>query len=107
MARHTGYNPDTAAPGVIHLHIKTDRECYLPAGENVQLYRDYCEGNHKVGITEEMAEILEGLTANKKCENVCHKIVAEARDRLTFLGWTCENTAVQERLADLYTAERI
>lgn len=86
-----------------HAEMTKDRLSYLPEGESVQQYRDYCEGKHALQLTEDQKTILEGLTGNKFSDNLAAMICAQARDRLRFLRWDCKNAAVKDRLANLFT----
>jgi hypothetical protein len=98
--------PPVTTPA-IHEEMKKDRLSYLPEGESVQQYRDYCEGKHALQLTEDQKIILEGLTGNKFSDNLAAMICAQARDRLRFLRWDCKHAGVKERLASLYTRSGI
>src|SRR5689334_20687607 len=92
---------------VLHDEIKAERDNYLPEGEKVQTYRDYVDGKMNLTLTDEQKEILTGLLGEKFCFNLALITVGQARDRLKFRGWTCEDERVQDFLSKLYTKQEI
>ncbi len=101
----------TMLPGefdqTIHLQIKRDRELQTDPLESVCDYRKYTKGEHGLVLTDGQRKILQGLLGKKFCENLARKVIAEARDRLKFMAWECEDTTLKKWLDDRYTKLKI
>jgi hypothetical protein len=91
----------------IHDRIQKDRDKHKKSWQFVKKFRAYVEGDQDVKLTDRQKAILEGVILNDYCDNVCLQVVCEARDRVVFEGWTCENTAVQEFLKNLFATANL
>lgn len=106
VTRTDAVKPETPSQ-MIHEFIKRDRLNVTNPREGVADYRNFADGETGIELTDEMEEVLKGLLGYKACENLGHKIVAEARDRLTFEEWECADEAVKKFLDKLFTREKI
>lgn len=91
----------------IHDEIDEDRAGYHDEPELVKTFRDYAKGRHKLTLTDEQKEIVRGILQNRFSDNACHQVLAEASDRIIFLGWQSQDKAGQQWLTDLYTTSNI
>lgn len=73
-----------------HEQIRRDVAAYYTVRGSVKLFRDYSRGKHALTLTDKQKIILANLAAlegHEFCDNICHQITAEARDRLRFDRW--------------------
>lgn len=99
-------DPRVSSSGVeigtdIHEQIQIDRADYEERlGTDIPLFREYSEGRHKreSSLTEGQQMILEGLLENIFCDNMCHRIIAEAVNRLILLRFDVQEGEGQERV---------
>ena len=94
----------------IHTQIKKDRDAQPVSSADRLLYRRYIRGESDVTLTEEQKAVLSGLKLDdnrKYSNNIGFQIVKEARDRLRFESWECEEESVKQWLDDLYDLENI
>lgn len=94
----------------IHKSIEKERSSYLGEDTNpdiVQTYRDYLAGKHLVTLTDQQKTWLRNVLNNQFCDNITHEVVAAARDRIKFDGWSSENGAVDDFLRLFYVSARV
>lgn len=91
----------------IHYQIKVDRNSYRDDPFEVRVFRDYARGKHAIVLTPKQKLILRNLLGNRFCYNVSHQIIAEARDRLTFQRWSCQNKQVEKWAQDFFSTARV
>jgi hypothetical protein len=95
---------ETATPEQIRIQneqVASDRHNALfgiDKWEDLNIYRRYARGHQAVTLTDEQKKILRLVIGNKFCDNVCHQIVSEARDRIIFRGWKCKAKKVGDWL---------
>jgi hypothetical protein len=94
-------------PRTINAIVELDRALHDPDPARVRVYRDYVAGRHRILLTDQQKEILRNLLSNRFCDNVMHPIVAEARNRLSFRRWTCDDDDVRDALSELYIKAKV
>jgi hypothetical protein len=80
----------TQADVDLHQYINDQRLAFEETPE-IPKYRAYANGKHSVTLTHKQKDILRNLLGNKFCDNVCHQIISEAGNRITFIRWECSD----------------
>jgi hypothetical protein len=86
----------------LHEQIKRSRDKYHERPTLVKRFREYAKGKQAITLTDKQKEILAGLLENDFSDNVLYQVLAEARDRLRFIGFTSKNAGVQQELSNAY-----
>jgi hypothetical protein len=89
------------------IHKDRNNEKKIFTWDKVTQYREYTEGVQKDVLTDSMRDILDGLDCEEFSDNICNQIVAEARDRVRFLGWLCKDENVRKWLNEFFKTSRI
>lgn len=95
---------------LIHEEIEQDRKDALIGMDDwkdVDTFRRYMRGEQAVTLSDKAKELIREVLGNKFCDNVTKQIVAEARDRLIFRGWTCKVKKNQQFLESFYKKSKI
>lgn len=90
----------------IHELIRLERLTYKPRPLAIAKYRAYAEGDHALVLSDKQKRMLKHILSrdgqDEFSDNVCGQIIFEARGRLKFSGWDCENKDVSQWLRDRY-----
>lgn len=97
-------------PNTIHQLIQLERETYIRKPRSIRKYRNYAAGEHKLVLSLKQKQMLRHILNNNDEEfsdNVCGQIIFEARGRLKFTGWDCEDETVKDWLRDNYITSKL
>lgn len=94
----------------LHERIDQDRSDALPEGvswEDVDTYRRYDRGQHRITLSYQQQRMLRGLLGHAFADNVVHKIVFEHANRITLLGWEVQDTLAQTYLEEFWVKNHL
>lgn len=95
--------PENKNPQIqIHQFIEAQRYSYTKNPRKIKQFRNYVQGEQKIVLTPKQKKMLGEIFGQDFCDNVCQQIIFEARGRLRFTGWDCQNEAVKKQLDDWF-----